>query len=374
MFTIYGGKTEFNQWDLDQKVVNPNMCDCEQVIFTMSNGRVGISSAYEYEGQMVADVPNHLLKYDGNMMVDLGQNQDQRIEERTFFNVTECEQPEGYVCTANRNLEKKYLETVAQELTEAEKAQVRKNIGAGEGSGGGSVQQDWNEWDENNPACIKNKPFGYKAVTIVEETVTASDGMAFLNATGNFIVGGTYKVYFDGVEYTCVGVDISMLSSGAVAIGNLGLAGLTDTGEPFAIATAYGGIMYTAEDGEHTVKVVGPSYVKLPLSEIEEKEIPYFNLGDFGLTSDVIPVDGTSVTVECDTTVLLQALLNGLVKFRVALKTITFDDITAMSWYQFWAYGSGTGDHQSVVANVTTQHRIKMLVLPGSIKVYVVAD
>lgn len=149
MFTIYGGKTEFNQWEKDHRVVNPNMSDCEQVAFRMSNGRTGVSRAYEHEGQMVADVPNHLLKYSGNMMVELGQGKNLRIEETTYFPVTKTEKPEEYEETENRNLKKKYIETVKQDLTEAEKEQARENLGIN-GTGGGATS-----WDD-----LEGKPFG----------------------------------------------------------------------------------------------------------------------------------------------------------------------------------------------------------------------
>lgn len=150
MFTIYGGKTEFSQYDLDQKVTNPNMCDCEQVVFVMSNGDSDVSRAYEFEGQMVADVPNELLSRNGRMMVCLGQGKNRKIDETTYFDVIKANRPDGYVCTDNRSLKKKYLETTEQTLTEAEKAQVRKNIGVGEGGKGGGVSS-WND--------LTDKPF-----------------------------------------------------------------------------------------------------------------------------------------------------------------------------------------------------------------------
>lgn len=184
MFTIYGGKTEFSQWDLNQRVVNPDMCDCEQVIFTMSNGRVGISRAYEYEGQMVADVPNHLLQYSGNVMVDLGQGADQRIEEKTFFTVVECGKPEGYVCTPNRNLAKKYLETVTQELTEAEKAQVRKNIGAGEGGGSGGVKTVNGQHPDENGDITLEMPEGGGGVAVIDFGEENAGNLLFSVMTG----------------------------------------------------------------------------------------------------------------------------------------------------------------------------------------------
>jgi hypothetical protein len=48
---------------------------------------------------------------------------------------------------------------VSQDLTEAQKAQARQNIGAAEEGGGGQqVQANWNETDTTSPAYIQNKP------------------------------------------------------------------------------------------------------------------------------------------------------------------------------------------------------------------------
>ena len=48
---------------------------------------------------------------------------------------------------------------VPQDLTEAQKAQARQNIGAAEEGGGGQqVQANWNETDTDSPAYIQNKP------------------------------------------------------------------------------------------------------------------------------------------------------------------------------------------------------------------------
>lgn len=48
---------------------------------------------------------------------------------------------------------------VPQDLTEAQKAQARQNIGAAaEGGGGQQVQANWNETDTTSPAYIQNKP------------------------------------------------------------------------------------------------------------------------------------------------------------------------------------------------------------------------
>lgn len=70
-----------------------------------------------------------------------------------------------------------------QNLTDAQKAQARENIGAG---GGQAVQSDWNETDTDDPAYIKNKPtvptVNDPAVTIRQGGVTK--GTFTLNQAG----------------------------------------------------------------------------------------------------------------------------------------------------------------------------------------------
>lgn len=231
MFTIYGGKTEFKQWDLGQKVVNPNMCDCEQVVFRMSNGDSDVSRAYEFEGQMVADVPNELLTRSGRMMVNLGQGQNLRMSETTYFDVVKADKPDGYVCTDNRNLKKKYLETTEQTLTDAEKAQVRKNIGAGEGTGGGGVT-DYNK--------LENKPVGAeKGETVILPEITVEiepeSGSGMFANVADVKVGNVYTVTWNGTEYFCEAV-LQEVDFPIICLGNISaMTGGTPTAEPFVL-------------------------------------------------------------------------------------------------------------------------------------------
>lgn len=257
MFKIYGGATEFKQWDQNKMVVNPNMTDCEEVVFRMSNGKAGVSLAYEYEGEMVADVPNHLLKYSGNMMVELGQNEKLRIEERTYFNVTAAEQEKGYVYTDNRKLGKKNIVTTKQNLTEAEKEQARENIGIGCGFG-----------------------TEYGTIEVLGEMTTTGVATAFSAPLG-MIAGNTYTVMWNSVKYDCLAQAFDMEGISAVTLGDSGLfAGESITGEPFAVmevpaeyAEAMGGYgtVLSADHSEgnvisiHTegeiVKQIDPKYI-----------------------------------------------------------------------------------------------------------------
>ena len=83
--------------------------------------------------------------------------------------------------------------TTQQTLTNGQKAQARKNIGAAaEGEGGGaSVQSDWNQTDETAPDFLKNKPFGDVLTEIIPETEFVGE-----------LSDGVYTVYPDSSVFS----------------------------------------------------------------------------------------------------------------------------------------------------------------------------
>ena len=84
------------------------------------------------------------------MSKSLNINAPQIVQTRNTLNAV----PSGSTATPDENV--KY---VPQDLTEAQKAQARQNIGAAEEGGGGQqVQANWNETDTTSPAYIQNKP------------------------------------------------------------------------------------------------------------------------------------------------------------------------------------------------------------------------
>ena len=105
-----------------------------------------------------------------------------------------------------------------QNLTEEQKAQARENIGVGEGGGSGITVTAKpgqlirvKEVDENgNPTAWEAVPWGYTEggmveilpeITITEENV--NEQLAKIPPLG-FVVGNTYVVAVNGVEYSCV--------------------------------------------------------------------------------------------------------------------------------------------------------------------------
>lgn len=260
MFEIYGGATEFQQWSLDQKVINDCMDVGEEVVFRTAHSKVGISIARMDGDVIVADVPNEILTFAGNISVELGQGEERCADCYTVFAVVAQEKPEGYVCTDNRNIARKYLETVKQDLTEAEKAQVRENIGAGSG------KLTYDQMPEGYP----KKAIG--EVTLFDQTVTVIDGL--YKAGKNFIsltVGETYFVYVDGVKYECVCYDYN----GTAIIGNMAAMGIPGgNGEPFYIVSTLGmcGFVEDVEsgasvNGDVALKIVAYTEVVTPMAE-----------------------------------------------------------------------------------------------------------
>lgn len=100
MFTIHGGKTEFNQWDLDQLVTCSCLQEGDEVVFR-AFGKAYETTAFVQGGEVLADVPNHLLQKPGNIQIDLGWGLDCHMDCRTTIAVAAKDKPEEYECPYN---------------------------------------------------------------------------------------------------------------------------------------------------------------------------------------------------------------------------------------------------------------------------------
>lgn len=97
MFTIYGGNTEFNQWDLEQRAVEPSLVAGDKVVFLNSSGMTYPMKAYRYDNDIVVDVPNELLTMAMPIVVYING----RYDTRTIISVTAKTKPEGYIFVDN---------------------------------------------------------------------------------------------------------------------------------------------------------------------------------------------------------------------------------------------------------------------------------
>lgn len=202
MFTIYGGKTEFNQWEQGQRVTNPKLAVGDKVRFWNQSGETHPMIAYKHEGVVVADVPNDLLQHCSPILVELCGDP----ECMSRFVVTAQGKPADYVFVDNTHC-------------------------APAPSGGVT---DYND--------LENRPFGsngMKTVDILPETtveIAPDSGNAEIAATVPLVEGQTYTVKYNGVDYECVCSTMDQDGVTFYILGNIGaMMGSGDTGEPFIV-------------------------------------------------------------------------------------------------------------------------------------------
>ncbi|MBQ7123881.1 MAG: collagen-like protein [Oscillospiraceae bacterium] len=139
------------------------------------------------------------------------------------------------------------------------------DIGTG-GSDNGESSGGVTSWDDL-PAPLPNShlPEGYPYVegeskeTVIFEEATVTCGEAAISEVLPLVLGGIYKVKWNGTEYTCVAYEFDATAMGVgvlTVIGNGVNFGLPDTGEPFVIAPLeVGGVTLVApiDDSETAV-------------------------------------------------------------------------------------------------------------------------
>lgn len=97
MFKIYDGRESFYQWDLQQKLIVANPTIKEVHFCNRTEECALICKTYEFEGQLVADVPNILLQNDWRIRVYAYDGQATLHEAR--FDVIKRSKPDLYVYT-----------------------------------------------------------------------------------------------------------------------------------------------------------------------------------------------------------------------------------------------------------------------------------
>ena len=123
-----------------------------------------------------------------------------------------------------------------------------------------AVERDFKHLD---PKYIKDMYYTSEPVeteivpeTTVEFTATGFDGRYNISTDPiELVIGNTYKVIWDNVEYQCKCYEsVAGLSIGSAVIGG---AGNTDNGEPFFIALFEGTVVMASETGTHTFSIAG---------------------------------------------------------------------------------------------------------------------
>lgn len=168
--------------------------------------------------------------------------------------------------------------TEPQSLTDEQKAQARENIG---------VEADWSENDPNAPGYIKNRTHWVEydeEKVLFDEIITFNNGEYLGNPLSGLEEGKTYKVTFDGIEYTCKCKVDTIEGITLPYIGNLAQfqAGLTDTGEPFVMGNYYaaGGLVIIADmpSGSYECGVT-IAVIEETIHKIDSKFLPEGGVG-----------------------------------------------------------------------------------------------
>lgn len=163
-------------------------------------------------------------------------------------------------------------------------------------------------WNQNDPAAddyIKNRPFyseGIQETIIIDTIVNFDNSSSNMESSGptiyqimiddysvnSFKIGETYTVIWDEQTYKCVAQDVDGIGSlgNASLLGYMESAGYEDTGEPFLIGADYGYIVFSTEDGNHTliiktitevIKKLDKKFIDMPDNVVTSEDLQEFN-------------------------------------------------------------------------------------------------
>lgn len=302
MIKLIGEKLQ--QYDLDRTIeIIPSKGRTVEMVRFIRGRRPYMLAHREEGGKIIADIPNVLLKAFGNVLciVDYVDEDGHIVTENGNFHVHKREKPADY----------QYKETDTLEIGEG-----------GTCGGGDGAPSDWNA-QEGEAGYIANKPFGDELGVIVPETKLVFEdfnGMpaATLDIPRRLLVAGNaYDIVFNGINYSCVCVDIE----GQFGLGNMTMFGGTGNDEPFVIASTGVTTMIVSLEGlsEATISVSGliPRKVKPKYIPIETIDLTKFQ------GEEDIAECGALVDIGIDTEVYEQiksSLEIGLVKIRLNIK------------------------------------------------------
>lgn len=213
MFSIYGGAAEFEQWELDKFVTNSCMKEGDEVVFRNSHGETYVVKAFAQGSEILADVPNYLLRTADNILVDLEQGNDRHPECRTTFTVVAQDKPDGYECKYN----------VPERQTASS---------GGSGLPAGAKPNQYIVTDGDGNAKWEDKLWWTEVgdTVLPETTLTFNEEMYCFEVTEDvsLVAGEYYTVTYNGVDYICVACSIYDHFEGEIIC-------LDNDGTPFSI-------------------------------------------------------------------------------------------------------------------------------------------
>lgn len=172
-----------------------------------------------------------------------------------------------------------------------------------------------------------------EAVEIMPQTTVAFSDMGggMYTAQTDFVAtsGSTYTITWDGTDYECT----PLVMGGEYALGNMGIAGGEDTGEPFLLTNALGGgnawiTLSTA--ATHVCKIVGLVQVPVDGSVLVVVGGEWTAQNGYGYTKDsvVTPIDSKysqSPVIECHANV---DVTSSMVLQKGKVTMVSFNNVT----------------------------------------------
>ena len=128
----------------------------------------------------------------------------------------------------------------------------------------------------------------------------------------NIVVDETYVVIWDGVEYECVGVDVSSVLPNTVAVGNGSVFGFSGNNEPFMITLEEGecaqyiSLTDTERGGSHSVRIAKEGTI---VTKLDPKYLPD-DIGGTTLPEVTTSDAGKFLRVGADGTWVAEAIPN----------------------------------------------------------------
>lgn len=111
------------QYDSDQKLCCDGCKIGEEIHFENSfYSKAEIRNTYEFEGQVVADIPNHYLLWSGDLIVYrvITDDQGRSTQEKHIFPIAKRKKPADYVSTENEIVTVKgYVEKALEEAKDS---------------------------------------------------------------------------------------------------------------------------------------------------------------------------------------------------------------------------------------------------------------
>ncbi len=257
MFTIYGGNTEFNQWDVNQRVTEPSLVAGDKVIFRNSSGMTHPMKAYTDNGTVVVDVPNELL----TMAVPVLVYVNGHPETRTSIPVVAQDKPEGYVLVDNDDWP-------SDEVCGVDK--LLKSGGAGYEEVTPSIDIEWDGNGDGLTACIGDGGYyiWYKLSDIAPTDEQLKQATLRFPAYGGDVVQPiTEEIWAGMVEQGLVADDWVMSGFGMVIRKPNTYVELVDT-----LFTETGSYFLKNEDGAYCSRLSIPS--TKTIHPIDPKFIP----------------------------------------------------------------------------------------------------